>query len=267
MAPKGMGKSGWQSKGMGKGGWQSDHAVRKPQFQKRSQGAARQQSGSRKFDVSQRVWIGGMSEEVTEADLQELCNTVGNCELVEFLGTSGTACACYATAAEARTAISTLNGSYAGDVVLQFDSWVAEPRAKANSSSGNPAKDHLVARIKDFQRSDADQKQSWWDFCDENLEGQRDPAKADAFVLQQFIDTNGVPDVKMATQKGKGGARATGDPAKDALVARIKDYQRSDAEQKELWWSFCDENLEGQKDPAKADVATLQNFCEEYSVP
>jgi len=255
---------GMMAKGKGKfGSWKG---VMKPQFLKPNSGTAGSYPSSRNFKAEQKVWIGGLTADVSKEDLQELCGTVGTVKLVELHGKS--ACVCYDTAEEVQLAISTLNGSFAGNIVLQFDSWVAEPKTSGGGwSTGDPAKDRLVARIKDFQRSDADQKKAWWDFCDEHLEGRRDPAKADKDFLENFCNTFGVPDTVQTPQTWQGGKGSTGDPAKDALVLRIKDFQRSDNAQKQLWWSFCDENLGGNRDPARSDRDTLQMFCGAYAVP
>merc|ERR1719503_414184 len=60
----------------------------------------------RSFDVSQKVWVGGLTDAVTWKALQELADTVE----------------------EAQTAIATLNGSSAGDIVLQFDVWTKKEK-------------------------------------------------------------------------------------------------------------------------------------------
>merc|ERR1719418_462951 len=61
------------------------------------------------------------------------------------------------------------------------------------SQSMDPAKDSLVQRIKQFQRSGEHQKQTWWTYADTMKGGVRDPAKHDMTSLQEFISTNGVP--------------------------------------------------------------------------
>merc|ERR1719491_580552 len=57
----------------------------------------------------------------------------------------------------------------------------------------DPAKDNLVQRIKQFQRSGEQQKQAWWSYCDTMRGTVRDPAKHDIQSLQEFISNNGVP--------------------------------------------------------------------------
>ena len=117
----GVGKSVWHPQfnksGKGKGVWH-------PQFNTFCRGKDKIKS----FGVSQKVWVGGFSDAVTWKALQELADTVGKSKWVEILG-KGQACVCYGTAEEAQTAIATLNGSFGGDVVLQFDVWTKKEKA------------------------------------------------------------------------------------------------------------------------------------------
>jgi len=62
------------------------------------------------------------------------------------------------------------------------------PMKKPKVSTGDVMKDMLVEKVKDFQRSGAEQKQAWWSFCDASENNNRDPAKHDVDVLQSFID-------------------------------------------------------------------------------
>lgn len=59
------------------------------------------------------------------------------------------------------------------------------------------AKAALVEQIKSIQRSDPDAKQAWWDYCDTNLGGVKDPNRHDANVLEEFMsmyNTGGLPE-------------------------------------------------------------------------
>lgn len=67
------------------------------------------------------------------------------------------------------------------------------PMGMGSSQSMDPAKDSLVQRIKQFQRSGEHQKQTWWTYADTMKGGVRDPAKHDMTSLQEFISQNGVP--------------------------------------------------------------------------
>mmetsp|Transcript_58392 Transcript_58392/g.107789 ORF Transcript_58392/g.107789 Transcript_58392/m.107789 type:complete len:261 (+) Transcript_58392:57-839(+) len=64
-------------------------------------------------------------------------------------------------------------------------------------------------------------------------------------------------------------AQDSGDSSyeKQALVARIKAFQRASDAQKRMWWTHCDESLGGVRDPARHDPALLEAFCNTYGVP
>ena len=119
----------WRAKGGGKG---KGGGVWKQNFQKggwgKGKGKGKGRNKLKEFDVSQKVWVGGITEEVTWKALQELADTVGKSKWVEVLP-KGQACVVYGTAEEAQTAIATLNGSSAGDIVLQFDVWTQKEKA------------------------------------------------------------------------------------------------------------------------------------------
>merc|ERR1719162_365133 len=68
--------------------------------------------------------------------------------------------------------------------------------------------------------------------------------------------------------KGGGGMQmSSGDPVKDALVNRIKGFQRMGPEQKDLWHRYSDAYLGGKRDPGKHDTATLQEFVNNHNLP
>jgi len=71
----------------------------------------------------------------------------------------------------------------------------------------------------------------------------------------------------MGGMGGMGGSYGSSDPTKDALVARIKAFQKGSEQQKELWGSHCDTNLRGVRDPARHDVASLESFIATYGIP
>merc|ERR1719282_1910770 len=48
---------------------------------------------------------------------------------------------------------------------------------------------------------------------------------------------------------------------KDTLVAQVKNFQRQGEQQKELWSMYADMYLNGIRDPARHDAATLHEFC------
>eukprot|EP00931_Biecheleriopsis_adriatica_P047343 TRINITY_DN2728_c0_g1_i1.p1 TRINITY_DN2728_c0_g1~~TRINITY_DN2728_c0_g1_i1.p1 ORF type:complete len:313 (-),score=65.62 TRINITY_DN2728_c0_g1_i1:217-1080(-) len=57
------------------------------------------------------------------------------------------------------------------------------------------SKAELVEQIKTLQRGDPSAKQAWWEFCDSNLGGVKDPNKHDEGVLSDFLHShaNGGP--------------------------------------------------------------------------
>merc|ERR1711957_303836 len=67
--------------------------------------------------------------------------------------------------------------------------------------------------------------------------------------------SGGPPAKRMRTEQV-----SSGDAMKDKLVMQVKDYQRSGEEQKQTWWSFCDEAMGGIRDPAKHEKNVLQQF-------
>merc|ERR1711953_175439 len=68
-------------------------------------------------------------------------------------------------------------------------------------------------------------------------------------------------------KKARAGGADTGDPQKDELINRIKAFQRGGQEQKEAWWNYCDTHLGGNRDPARHDVNTLEDFAVCHGVP
>lgn len=58
------------------------------------------------------------------------------------------------------------------------------------------SKAELVEQVKALQRSDPGAKQAWWDFCDTQLSGVKDPNKHDEGTLHEFLagyETGGLP--------------------------------------------------------------------------
>lgn len=77
----------------------------------------------------------------------------------------------------------------------------------------------------------------------------------------------------MGGMSGKGGGKggkaqaAGGGGPKDKFVDRVKRFQRSSDENKQMWWAFCDSDHGGVRDPARHEVATLKTFCDGCGVP
>ena len=124
----------WRAKGggKGKGGGGGGKGTWQPHFNKfggggKGKGKGKGKSMMKNFPNEQKVWVGGLTEAVTWKALQELADTVGKSKWCEVLA-KGQACVCYGTVEEAQTAIATLNGSSAGDIVLQFDVWTKKEK-------------------------------------------------------------------------------------------------------------------------------------------
>lgn len=52
------------------------------------------------------------------------------------------------------------------------------------------------------------------------------------------------------------------DPEQAELVAQVKANQRSDSNFKQAWWTFCESQPSGNKDPARYDAQALREFLE-----
>jgi len=53
------------------------------------------------------------------------------------------------------------------------------------------SKEELVAEVKALQRSDPAIKQAWWDLCESDLGGVKDPNRHDEDILQNFLSQYG----------------------------------------------------------------------------
>mmetsp|Transcript_40166 Transcript_40166/g.63765 ORF Transcript_40166/g.63765 Transcript_40166/m.63765 type:complete len:338 (-) Transcript_40166:15-1028(-) len=69
-----------------------------------------------------------------------------------------------------------------------------------------------------------------------------------------------------AAKRQKGMPASTGDPYKDALVEKIKEFQRCGDEQKQAWWNFADSHHGKFRDPARLEVPALQMFLSTYGI-
>merc|ERR1712051_448114 len=91
----------------------------------------------------------------------------------------------------------------------------------------------LVNRVKAFQRMGNEQKELWGAYADTYLSGVRDPSRHDAATLEEFCTNHQVPELGAATPSFSGGMGAIMepmDPEKDAIVQRIKAFQRGNPE-------------------------------------
>lgn len=85
---------------------------------------------------------------------------------------------------------------------------------KPMSSGGSMDKDTMIASIKAYQRNGAAESEAWVAFCDANCRGLRDPSRHDPFLLQQFMESHGVPEAAPDFGKGGGGGGCGGGCAK-----------------------------------------------------
>eukprot|EP00414_Alexandrium_minutum_P002274 CAMPEP_0113824456 /NCGR_PEP_ID=MMETSP0328-20130328/3251_1 /TAXON_ID=39455 /ORGANISM="Alexandrium minutum" /LENGTH=244 /DNA_ID=CAMNT_0000792395 /DNA_START=96 /DNA_END=828 /DNA_ORIENTATION=+ /assembly_acc=CAM_ASM_000350 len=169
---------------------------------------------------------------------------------------------------------------------------------KGGGGGGAGGDSNLGALFKEGQRKSQQWKQCWALYCQSFGGGMNDPEKKDAQFLIGFLDflgQNGNMDrpvmptaggfmrVTSAVVPGMGQPAAkrprtdggmaklpaltSGDSQKDALVQRIKTFQRSGEDAKQQWWTHCDGSLGGIRDPNRHDVDVLQQFAEAYGVP
>lgn len=152
----------------------------------------------------------------------------------------------------------------------------------------------LVEQIKSLQRSGM--KQVWWDYCDSQLGGVRDPNKHDDVTLQTFLSQAGQGGApKPARAKGGcgkgggmmgggaygggmmggggmkggggmammgGGMAMMGGAQPTDLGAFIKTGQKMAPSFKEAWKAYCTIYGGGINDPSRHDQSYIQGFIE-----
>ena len=132
------------AKGKGGGKSQSWSSPWQPQFQKtwspwggkggfgKGKGKGK---GLRDFDVGCKVWVGGLAEETTWKELQEIGNDCGKTKWVEvFKGKgAGTGMIAYTTEDEVATAIGALKGKQIGENAIEVDVWVKAEKPPADA--------------------------------------------------------------------------------------------------------------------------------------
>jgi len=102
----------------------------------------------------------------------------------------------------------------------------------------------------------------------ENLSNRGPPGQKRPFASQGYAQP---PPAKRAAAVGGGGkgpwagvAAPDGDAEKADLVEKVKALQRTGPEAKNSWWTFCDEAMQGVKDPNRHDKTSLQRFLQGY---
>jgi len=182
--------------------------------------------------------------------------------------------------------------SPAGWGYAQQGSW-GMPAAAAWGGQGGGTGGHLSEMVKTGQRHSEAWKSAWRNYCAVQGTGKFDPTKYDDDFISGFVNYCGeLACSAMGIQPGDsppgdGGCGGTkrampssamgqGPPAKRAaiggaddekteLVNKIKALQRSDPDAKSAWWQFCDESMQGIKDPNRHEKDTLQQFLMSYS--
>eukprot|EP00930_Biecheleria_cincta_P034696 TRINITY_DN23948_c0_g1_i1.p1 TRINITY_DN23948_c0_g1~~TRINITY_DN23948_c0_g1_i1.p1 ORF type:complete len:233 (-),score=38.66 TRINITY_DN23948_c0_g1_i1:197-895(-) len=149
-------------------------------------------------------------------------------------------------------------------------------------ANGDP--NELVTIVKIAQKTSKVFGNAWKAYCATYGRGVNDPLKHDYDYLRGFLDymgDQGQMALTVATSFGGMGPPAkkqkTGlgwppnempaDPAKEPLVQRIKNFQRTGEPAKELWWAHCDTILHGVRDPARHSAEVLQQFLDANQIP
>eukprot|EP00928_Gymnodinium_smaydae_P009970 TRINITY_DN1373_c0_g1_i1.p1 TRINITY_DN1373_c0_g1~~TRINITY_DN1373_c0_g1_i1.p1 ORF type:complete len:310 (-),score=87.69 TRINITY_DN1373_c0_g1_i1:86-940(-) len=140
-------------------------------------------------------------------------------------------------------------------------------RKRVDTPTGDAELDAAIDRVKAFQRSGDEQKQMWWNYADTALGGVRDPKRHSAQVLNEFIASHGVPPTEALPAKIQRVGGGGGGSGNEALVDRIKAFQRSSPEGKDAWWNYSDNVLGGIRDPKRHSAEVLQEFIDSHGVP
>eukprot|EP00927_Polykrikos_kofoidii_P047800 TRINITY_DN4208_c0_g1_i3.p1 TRINITY_DN4208_c0_g1~~TRINITY_DN4208_c0_g1_i3.p1 ORF type:complete len:141 (-),score=36.74 TRINITY_DN4208_c0_g1_i3:92-514(-) len=113
-ASEGSGSENWKSEG-GKDGWTN----------RWKGGKSRGKGKTKRFSSDQKVWVGGIPDDVDWKALQDLMGDAGKVKWCEvFKGKStGTGCVAFEDAASANQAVSSLNGASLGSGNIIVDPW------------------------------------------------------------------------------------------------------------------------------------------------
>eukprot|EP00928_Gymnodinium_smaydae_P073837 TRINITY_DN56964_c0_g1_i1.p1 TRINITY_DN56964_c0_g1~~TRINITY_DN56964_c0_g1_i1.p1 ORF type:complete len:218 (-),score=76.50 TRINITY_DN56964_c0_g1_i1:117-770(-) len=176
------------------------------------------------------------------------------------------------------------DGSFLQEFITNFGAGLRfEPNDKSGGGKGGGARFGDTAElIKEGQRKSTAFKQAWGSFCEMNsANGKRDPAMHNNEFFARFFEFMGQHGMMamggavmgMGPMGGGGGMppqkrqrASTGDDAKDALIMRIKQMQRTSPDAKQMWWDYADSVLGGVRDPARHSVDVLEEFCRSHGV-
>jgi len=140
----------------------------------------------------------------------------------------------------------------------------------------------LAEQIKSLQRSDPDSKQVWWDYCDKNLGGVKDPNRHEPEVLSQFLGMYGAggctpmttsrsysrPQASYAAAAqawpmwGAIGGGGGGGGGGNSLAEFVKMGQRKSQNWKAAWQTYCVMLGNGKNDPAHYDESFITGFID-----
>ncbi|CAE7656152.1 unnamed protein product [Symbiodinium pilosum] len=140
-------------------------------------------------------------------------------------------------------------------------------------------KEGLVQQIKNMQRIDPTFKQTWWDFCESQLGGVRDPNRHDESVLGTFLEQYNsgaiAPSPFRAEEgwwgKGKGKGGGGGGGGYDmgwammmggGLGDMIKQGQRASYHYRTAWTIYCALYGAGKNDPTKHDDKFIRGYLD-----
>jgi hypothetical protein len=135
------------------------------------------------------------------------------------------------------------------------------------------ASENMVDFIKTGQKNSRPFKMAWVGYCGMAGNGKFDPSKYnDSFIngFIQYLGNLAAADMGGSMSMNGGGMKRVGDGSgpgakrqnagSNELAENVKALQRSSAEAKEAWWSFCDTQHGGVRDPNRHDPASLQSF-------
>eukprot|EP00927_Polykrikos_kofoidii_P047801 TRINITY_DN4208_c0_g1_i4.p1 TRINITY_DN4208_c0_g1~~TRINITY_DN4208_c0_g1_i4.p1 ORF type:complete len:151 (-),score=34.65 TRINITY_DN4208_c0_g1_i4:76-528(-) len=113
---KGTGGRNW-NRGDSKGGWSNSWSS--------GNGKSKGKGKTKRFSSDQKVWVGGIPDDVDWKALQDLMGDAGKVKWCEvFKGKStGSGCVAFEDAASANQAVSSLNGAVLGSGNIIVDPW------------------------------------------------------------------------------------------------------------------------------------------------
>jgi hypothetical protein len=118
--------------------------------------------------------------------------------------------------------------------------------------------------VKAAQRSEAQVRTQWRDYCDTLGGGTRDPRMHTAEFLRNFFQlraANALPQCqKPLYELAMPAEHREDEEAREILVAKVKHGQRSCENFRKAWWDFCDRSALGVRDPAQHSCAALHLF-------